>query len=568
MRATRRADPAMTRATRAGATLLAALLVASLLGVALVPAGQNAAAQQASAQRGSYVVEQGTQCRVITPLSGGTTAAELYEYRDHDTHDSNYEYSSHGTTQLQRNDTSSIFLYDGPEGTSLVIVHDRLKGGTGGGAAEFEVIGLPTEAEWTVRDDDYSDEIDDVWRHGDVWSRVAWLWAENRTDGGVVTGLGDDFEVTIDPAFNNRQSTYDRAAIDGTVGAIHVLSGDVRRPDRVAMPSTDEPIVIRSGSCEDPTIQYERTQQGVPASVTNETGEAVARTEHGGVLATVEDSGGEPAALRPPATGGNGIQYDRLSVVATGAETPRGPGSAEIGMRIGRPPEIPESNEEAVPLSALAVDTTEGSVNDATLTFGVDTATLEEHGASINDVTVYREHAGGAGADWQRTTTRPVGERDGVVRFEAEAGGDGRLAVVLEEPPITATDVSLDRNRIEAGETVEVTATVENASDATETAEVALIVFGEAVDSRKVTLEAGGTETLSFEQRVDSPGTHTIEVADESQQLEVAGDGPAAAADDEDEVEGASSGNGYPAIGVGALVALLLLGWWYRSPQE
>lgn len=536
-----------------GATALVVALVVSVVLAGALPASQDVAAQEES-----YVVEQGTQCEVITPLSGEGTAAEFYDYRHHGTHDEDYAYSSHGTTHLQGNDVSSVFLYEGPDGLSLVTVHDRLGGGTGGGAAEFEMVGLPAESEWTVQDDDYSENIDDVWRHGDVWSDIAWLWGADRTDGGVVTGLGEEFEVTINPAFNEQQSTFNGTQVDGTVGEIHALSGDAQEPDRVPMTSIEEPLVIRSGSCEDPTVQYDRIDRGITASVADETGEPVAQAQQG-VQATVEDTGGESVALRPPATGENGVQYDRLSVVAAGPDTLTGPETATLELSVEEAFEIPD-NDDALALSAFSVDTTEGSVEDAALTFGVESATLDEHDATVNDVTVYEDGSDG----WQRVATEPVGGTSDATQFRADASGDGQFAVVLEESPIRATELSLSEERINAGESVEVTTTVENTGDVTETGVVSLLVFGEVVDSHEVTLDPGESETLTFEQRVDSPGSHTVEVAGQSTQLEVEGDGtPGATGADSHQ-----GTDGYLALGVGVIVLLGLVFFWRRSPEE
>lgn len=543
----------MTLRTSVFAVGFVVILVVSLSAVGLMPASQPA-----TAQAESYVVEQGEQCEVIDSLSGQQTAEELYDYRTHQTHD-DYEYSSHGTTQLQESDVSSVFLYEGPGGLSLVIVHDELEGGTAGGAAEFEVIGLPAEGEWTVQDDDYSEgaEGDDVWRHGDVWSDVAWLWEDNRTDGGVFTGLSEEFEVTINPAFNDQQSTYGADEVDGSVDEIHVLSGDLDQPDRLAMASLEEPLVIRSGTCGEPTVQYDRTDQGAPTAVENAAGESVGEAG-GGILATIEDTGGEAVALRPPAETGDGVQYDRLSITGSGTDTSSGPEDAVVGMSIEEStPEI-TGNEDAVPLSALSVDTREGSVDDSALSFSVATATLEEHDATVNDVVIYEEVEG----DWQRAPTDPTGAVEGATQFDADTTADGQLVVAIEESPIRATELSLDQERIDAGETVEVTATVENTGDVTETNQVSLLVFGESVDTQEVTLEPGEEETLTFIQRIDSPGSHTVEVAGETQQLDVEGDEPAGGLVTQDE------SSGYLAIAAGSLVAVLLLVWWQRSPEE
>ncbi|ADJ15449.1 hypothetical protein [Halalkalicoccus jeotgali] len=519
-----------------GAVCLALALVATVVLAGSVPASRPAAAQQ-----GSYVVEQGTQCEVITPLSGEGTAAELYDYRSHVSHETDYAYGSHGTTDLQRNDVSSLFLYEGADGLSLVIVHDRLDGGTPGGAAEFEVVGLPASGEWTVQDDDYSEHADDVWTHGDVWSEVAWLWGDDRTDGGAYTGLGGDFEVTIDPAFNDQQSTF---SPDGNVSRIDVLSGDRSQPDRIALGSIDAPLVIRSGTCGDPTVSYDRIDDGI--------------------LATVEDTGGETARLRPPAEGGNGVRYDRLSLSASGQSTFSGTADVEVAMNAAEGgPEVPDEDGDgsATALSTLTVDdsASEGSVSDPTLSFSVEKATLAGQDATASNVAVYERASG----SWERTATEPAGETDRFYSFESSPGGSGEFAVVLAESPIEATELSLDRERIDAGETVEVTATVENTASVTETQPVELLVFGAVTGTEEVTLEPGETTTVSFSQRVDAPGTHTVEVAGQTQQLTVKGEAPASG----DSESAASSSNGFLAIGIGLVVLVALALWWRRSPE-
>lgn len=521
------------RTRTAGAFVLALALVVSLSvsGVGFVPA------RPAAAQQASYVVEQGGQCTPITPLSGEESAEEFYDYRSHNTHESNYAYSSHGTTDLQRNDTSSIFLYEGPDGMSLVIVHDRLGGGTDGGAAEFEIVGLPADGEWTVEDDDYSANADDVWTHGDVWSEIAWLWRDDRTDGGAFNGLGSEFAVTIDPAFNAQQSAFEP---QGNITGLDILSGSAGQ-DRVAMRSLDEPLVIRSGTCGEPTVSYDRTS--------------------GAILATVEDTGGETVALRPPAVGDNGVRYDRLSLSASGETTFSGPADVEVAMSATEGG--PEIGGDAVALSSLAVDDSgsAGSVSDLTIEFGVEKAILEEYDAGASEVTVYERTNG----DWERTATESVGETETSYRFESTTESAGEFAVVLDESPLVATDISLGRERIEAGENVEITATVENTGPVTETRPVELLVFGEVTDTKEVTLEPGETTTVTFTQRVDAPGSHTVEVAGASQSLEVEGEEPSAPAGTEAENPG---GNDPFAIGIGVIVLLALALWWQRSPEQ
>ncbi len=198
-----------------------------------------------------YAVVQGDRCVPIEPLGDGErTAEEFYDYRHPETDPSAYTYSSHGTTHLQEDDTSILFLHEGSDGLSLFIVHDRLDGDTEGGAATFQIDNLPETGEWVVEDDNYSDELDtrqhEEWEHGDDWSRITWVWSEERTDGGAFNGgLDDEFAVEVTPAFNDNA---DYRVYDGEVDDWQVLSGSEQDPERTSL-EMDEPIELQSGAC-------------------------------------------------------------------------------------------------------------------------------------------------------------------------------------------------------------------------------------------------------------------------------------------------------------------------------
>ncbi|MFC3960257.1 hypothetical protein [Halovivax cerinus] len=222
--------------------------------------GANASTDQTDGQpdlslpayNDGYSAVQGDRCIPITPLGDGyQTAEEYYDYRHPETSPSSYMYSSHGTTHVQAADTSRLFLQDGGDGLNLVVVHGELEGTGDGGDVTFVFDGLP-DGEWAVKDDQYDLDVengsgtnDDVWdRRGDA-SRVSWTWAGGRTDGGVYTDLGDDFAVTIRPAFND---VADLQQSDGEITEWQVLSGDDRNPQATSLDTT-EPVELRSGGC-------------------------------------------------------------------------------------------------------------------------------------------------------------------------------------------------------------------------------------------------------------------------------------------------------------------------------
>jgi len=216
----------------------------------LMLGGTAFGASRVGDESGTFVLEQGEKCLPITPLRGDETAEDLYDWRKAQT-----QYSSAGTTDLQRDDTSLLFLYRDPQGEYyLVVVHDRYdtdRSGSqyGGGSATFRFNG-PDSGQWVVTDDLYSGPARyDRWALDQDPQQIDWTWDDFRTDGGVYGPLGDSFEVTIDPAFNEDAALFDQH-YEGRITDWQVLSGDRSDPDRTSI-SMVEPIRIHTGHCED-----------------------------------------------------------------------------------------------------------------------------------------------------------------------------------------------------------------------------------------------------------------------------------------------------------------------------
>ncbi|WP_193767533.1 hypothetical protein [Halorientalis pallida] len=162
----------------------------------------------------------------ITPLKGSIPVEELYGWdRTH--------YSSVGTKPLQREDTCTLFLYEGPEGDlSLVIVHEKWTGDNDGGAASFTFLGLPKDGSWIVQDDEYDAPSNfDQWETEGLLQTVHWTWAGGRNDGGAYGPLDDDLYFRIDPAFNEDAELYGEE-YEGEVETWELLSGPLDDPER------------------------------------------------------------------------------------------------------------------------------------------------------------------------------------------------------------------------------------------------------------------------------------------------------------------------------------------------
>ncbi|PSP54807.1 hypothetical protein BRC82_08735 [Halobacteriales archaeon QS_1_67_19] len=226
-----------------------ALVGIALLGVASgVPPQFGTGSGTATAAENTFVIEQGNQCYEVSPLNGNEDVVSFYDYRSTENGDSSthYTYSSYMPLHLQAEDVSRLFLYDGPNGVSLVIVHNqRGNNRDEGSAVTFRFSGLPGNGNWVLMDDTYSDRDDRFSRN-----RIDWSWYGERTDGAVFRGLDQSTtELTIDPAFNEQAALYDRPVDrNGRIRAWQFLTGNLNSPNAVNL-DMSRPITVRTGHC-------------------------------------------------------------------------------------------------------------------------------------------------------------------------------------------------------------------------------------------------------------------------------------------------------------------------------
>lgn len=194
-----------------------------------------------------YAIEQADRC---IPLEVAGNASEnvsaYYDYRPGDEGD----WSSHGTTERQESQVSQLYVYRGREGDSLVFLHDEWNNDDSeGGAVSMNVTGIPANATWAVEDDDYENR-DDNFDHRGTSSRIDWMWAPNRTDGGALRGIalpgGDG--VQIDARFNGDS---DAAREQNWNWADDSVDWRARGTDGELVPlDENETATLRQGDCE------------------------------------------------------------------------------------------------------------------------------------------------------------------------------------------------------------------------------------------------------------------------------------------------------------------------------
>ncbi|PSQ17194.1 hypothetical protein BRD00_08340 [Halobacteriales archaeon QS_8_69_26] len=228
------------------------------VGAAIVSTG-GLATSQASEE---FTVRQGDRCFPITAFEGTDPVEEVYDLRipsefggDNGATDPGEGpyFQSAGTEDLQRPKTTITFLYDGPRGLSLVVVHDSADGD--GGSVTWKLAGVPLSADWVVKDDLYLDPDDGSEDNVDNWNvtgtqhRIDWTFSDWRTDGGALRSLGNEFSVEIQPRYNEEATLWEQF-YSGRLTDWEVLSGSRSDPERHSL-ALDEPVTISTETCPD-----------------------------------------------------------------------------------------------------------------------------------------------------------------------------------------------------------------------------------------------------------------------------------------------------------------------------
>jgi LysM repeat protein len=233
----------------------------------------------------TYTLQQGDTTVEIEAVQGFEPVEDLYDLQIPDRFEGTDGasdtggpyYRSLGLTDVQAEGETAMFLYDGPNGLSLVVVHGA-DGGSSGGSATWTVTGLPQEGSWVVKDDYYIDPDTgdiaasnyDVWDTDGSEDTVDWTWGDSRTDGGAFRDLGDSFTITIDPAYNEAAALYEEY-YTGDVSNWRVLSGSLDSPETTSL-ALDEPVTITTGDPDEATFGVSTVSASESDSVVTLTG--------------------------------------------------------------------------------------------------------------------------------------------------------------------------------------------------------------------------------------------------------------------------------------------------------
>jgi hypothetical protein len=169
-------------------------------------------------------VEQDGRSFQVVPLSNGQNIRRFYDYGDAEIN---------SPLPIAKSDKSRLFFWSGPNGLSLVTVHDKPRDGSGA-AVSFDFEGLPTgDGRWIVEDDggDFNDGP----------ASPDWTWTRDNTDGGAFRGGLTNSTITITPKFNEKAERD--PLTPGELDGWQVLTGRATDPSNESL-ALDEPATI------------------------------------------------------------------------------------------------------------------------------------------------------------------------------------------------------------------------------------------------------------------------------------------------------------------------------------
>ncbi|NEU55289.1 OmpL47-type beta-barrel domain-containing protein [Halorussus sp. MSC15.2] len=381
-------------------------------------------------------------------------------------------------------------------------------------------------------------------------------------DPANVTFRFEGTDRTAEATVGESALTYTRNLSAGTYNATLFVTDNAGNP--LAEPETVSFSVEKSagggsgggggggggGNVPDPSVQVrvtDLTASSLRAKVVSARSDSPGDVSPDGGI-----SAGDVTVRELRVTPASGDPEPRFFVDASVTETP--PGGADA-------PDVPA-------LGYLRVGTTFISTS-ALAEVGVEFAVPADVAAAPENVVVYRLD----GDSWRAVETEVVETGGGRYVLRAAASDTGTFAVGVRSGAVSVTDASVGASSVAPGETVPVTATVENTGDGVSATTARVSVDGDVVAREPVELSAGESKTVTVDVTLDSPGTHEIAVNGASAgSVSVGGETTSSDGNDPDETTGGPTDDGssgdIPGFGVStalvALVAALLVARYRR----
>jgi hypothetical protein len=317
-----------TRASERGRSWFAAVALA-LMVVGALAAGPGTAAAQENA---TFIVQQGGTCTEVTPLGDGSQSVE--EFYNYKVLNDTANYSSLGTTDIQEDQTSQLFVYRGSDGLSLVFLHDAINQPSGF-VATGDISGLPADGEWAVEDDNYTDR-DDTFEYTETGAHIEWNSNGGRTDGAAFRGLGSSnySTITADIKFNDAVERYPFEEWSGSPSDNEIERWVVRSGDGGTTElDINTPVEISPGTCSGGVSTFTPTPSGTNATATDTAG-ATSQDTTGQSTPTATDTPTEtetPTATDTPTA----TETPTATDTATPTESESGDTETDAGGLVG-----------------------------------------------------------------------------------------------------------------------------------------------------------------------------------------------------------------------------------------
>jgi len=214
---------------------------------------------------------------------------------------------------------------------------------------------------------------------------------------------------------------------------------------------------------------------------------------------------------REQATRVSGVSFDGVNI---NLKNDNAHFELSINSHSARPSTVPSDPTDVSIKGYLQVEKnliTNDDIDSATIDFRLSPDQISEDGSPEN-VVLQRYHDG----SWEELETTYTGEDDGQYTFEATTPGFSVFAITEKQPDMSVTSATLERSSVSVGDTVGVTAEVTNDGNGQGTYTAELIVDGEVVDTKEVTVGAGETTTVTFSYEASESGDHSVAVGEMS----------------------------------------------------
>jgi hypothetical protein len=174
----------------------------------------------------------------------------------------------------------------------------------------------------------------------------------------------------------------------------------------------------------------------------------------------------------------------------------------------GSPDFEPPAQAESLGRVRLDHSITNEEVEEVSYTFRVSKAHLRSTDTDPEDVALFRYADGG----WSELPTDVVGETKSHYLLESDSPGMSEFAIGAKRPDFDTFWADVEADSVDAGETVTVRGRVTNDGGADGVYDARLVVDGETVAERSITIAAGGTRQINFRTELDRTGAKRISI--------------------------------------------------------